>query len=196
MTPILGAIVSDQYLGKYNTILSFSFIYLIGLFVLFLTSLPVAIEHGATLGGLIAAMIIIGLGTGGIKSNVSPLIAEQYRETRQKVKTLKSGERVIIDPAVTIQRIYMIFYLCINVGSLSSIATTEMELHTGFWTAFLLCLCFFCVGMVVLILGRKQYVVRPPKGAIILQAFKAMWIGIRNKGNMGRLPEVLALLFP
>lgn len=51
-------------------------------------------------------MIVIGLGTGGIKSNVSPLIAEQYRETKMKVKTLKSGERVIVDPAVTIQSMY------------------------------------------------------------------------------------------
>jgi proton-dependent oligopeptide transporter, POT family len=72
-------------------------------------------------------MIVRGLGKGGIKANVSPLIAEQYTNTKQMIKVLKSGERVIVDPAVTVQRIYMIFYLCINIGSLSSIATTEME---------------------------------------------------------------------
>lgn len=77
ITPILGGIVSDQYLGKYNTIVYFSFVYITGVIVLFITSLPVAIEHGAALPGLIVAMIIIGLGTGGIKSNVGPLIAEQ-----------------------------------------------------------------------------------------------------------------------
>ena len=78
-------------------------VYIVGLFILFLTSLPVAITHGASLGGLVTAMIVIGLGTGGIKSNVSPLIAEQYRGTKQVVRTLKSGERVIVDPTVTIQ---------------------------------------------------------------------------------------------
>lgn len=56
-TPILGAIVSDQYLGKYKTILYSAFIYVIGVFILFCTSLPSAIEHGAALGGLIAAMV-------------------------------------------------------------------------------------------------------------------------------------------
>ena len=56
-TPILGAIVSDQYLGKYKTILYSSFIYLAGVVVLFCTSLPSAIEHGAALGGLNAAMV-------------------------------------------------------------------------------------------------------------------------------------------
>ncbi len=53
-------------------------------------------------------MIVIGLGTGGIKSNVSPLIAEQYRNTKQKVRVEKNGERVIVDPGATIQRIYMV----------------------------------------------------------------------------------------
>lgn len=97
--------MADQYLGRYNTILYFAIIYIVGLIILFCTSLPVAIVHGAALGGLITAMIVIGLGAGGIKSNVSPLIAEQYRETIQTVRVEKSGERVIVDPAVTIQRI-------------------------------------------------------------------------------------------
>ena len=105
VTPILGAIIADQYLGKYRTILYFSLVYIVGLIILFLTSLPIAIEHGAALGGLIVAMIVIGLGTGGIKSNVSPLIAEQYQGTRPTIRVLKSGERVIVDPAVTIQKV-------------------------------------------------------------------------------------------
>lgn len=57
-TPVLGAIISDQYLGKYKTILYSAFIYVVGVFILFCTSLPWAIEHGAALGGLIAAMVI------------------------------------------------------------------------------------------------------------------------------------------
>lgn len=100
--------MSDQYLGKYNTIVYFAFVYLAGVTILFFTSLPVAIEHGAATGGLIVAMIVIGVGTGGIKSNVGPLIAEQYEGTRQKIRVEKSGERVIVDPATTIQRIYMV----------------------------------------------------------------------------------------
>jgi POT family proton-dependent oligopeptide transporter len=159
-------------------------VYIAGLVILLVTSLPVSLEHGAGLGGLIAAMIIIGLGTGGIKSNVSPLIAEQYRGTKQTIRTLKSGERVIVDPAVTIQRLYMIFYFCINIGSLSAIATTELELHIDFWAAYLLPTLMFVVGFIVLIVGRKYYVVRPPKGSIVIHAFKVMWIGLINKGNL------------
>ncbi|KAK2744655.1 peptide transporter ptr2 [Onygenales sp. PD_40] len=184
VTPIIGAIVADQYLGRYNTIIIFASIYICGLVVLVCTSFPFAIENGSSLGGLIAAMIIIGLGTGGIKSNISPLIAEQVKTRKRSVRTLKSGERVIVDPSKTIERIYLIFYMCINIGSLSPIATTSLELHVNFWAAYLLPACMFVVGFVVLIVGKRYYIVRPPRGSVIIHAFKAMWIGLINKCNM------------
>lgn len=114
-------------------------IYICGLVILFTTSLPSSLENGAGLGGLVGAMLVLGLGTGGIKSNVSPLIAEQYTKTKPVLKTLKSGERVIVDPAVTIQSLYNIFYWCINVGSLSSIATVWLELKVDFWASLNYC---------------------------------------------------------
>ena len=78
-----------------------------------------------------------------------------------------------------------IFYLCINLGCLSPVATTEMEQSTGFWTAYLLCLCAFVLGVAILTAGERYYVVHPPKGSIIINSFRAMWIGLRNGGNMG-----------
>lgn len=182
LTPILGAIIADQYLGKYNTILIFCFVYIVGLLILTLTSLPVALSHGAGLGGFIAAILIIGLGTGGIKSNVAPLIADQYKRRRMVVKTdEKTGERIIIDPAITIQRIYMVFYFCINLGSLSLLATPYMERDIHFWAAYLLCLCMFLVGTLTLVLGRKVYVVRPPQGSIITDCFRCIFMMIKNR---------------
>ena len=180
VTPIIGAIVADQYLGRYKTIIYFSLVYIVGLLILFITSLPFAIENGAALGGIAAGMTILGLGTGGIKSNVSPLIAEQMTETKMKIKTLSSGERVIQDPNLTYQRIYMIFYWCINVGSLGLIATVFMEKYKGFWTVNLMGLIGFLFGFSVLIAGRKMYVTRPPQGSIMPHAFKAFWIGLVN----------------
>ena len=178
VTPIIGAIVADQFLGRYKTIVVFSIIYIVGLIILFITALPFAIQNGAALGGLAAGMTIMGLGTGGIKSNVSPLIAEQLTETKQKIKTLKSGERVIQDPSLTYQRIYMIFYWCINLGALSLTFTVFMEKYKGFWTVNLAGLIGFCIGFVVLIMGKKLYVTRPPQGSILPHAFKALWIGL------------------
>ncbi|KAL4962210.1 peptide MFS transporter [Aspergillus stella-maris] len=181
VTPIIGAIVADQYLGKYKTIVLFCGVYLVGLLILVCTSIPTALENGAGLGGFIVSILIIGLGTGGIKSNVAPLIADQYKRKKMAVTTTKKGERVIIDPSLTIQRIYMIFYGCINLGSLSLLATPYMERDIGFWSAYLLCLCMFAVGTGIVICGRKFYVVRPPQGSVITDAFKALWIMVINR---------------
>lgn len=184
LTPILGAVVADQYLGKYATIKWFSVVYMIGIAILFITSLPWCIERGAAFPGLVVAMVVIGLGTGGIKSNVSPLIAEQVRSNKPFVKTLRNGKQVIIDPEVTVQRVYMVFYMCINVGSISAIATTMLELHVGFWSAYLLPLIMFCAGYVVLVSGKKRYIIKPPQGGVIGNCFRALWIAIRNGGDL------------
>lgn len=50
-----------------------------GVLILCITSFPASLDHGAGLPGLIVALVLIGLGFGRIKSNVAPLIAEQYK---------------------------------------------------------------------------------------------------------------------
>lgn len=47
----------------------------------------------------------------------------------------------------------MLFYLCINVGALSPIATTLLEKHVGFWSAYLLPMLLFFVGFIVVVAG-------------------------------------------
>ncbi|KAK3075689.1 peptide transporter ptr2 [Teratosphaeriaceae sp. CCFEE 6253] len=190
ITPILGAIISDQYLGKYKTILIFAGVYALGLLILWTTALPTSLDHGASLGGYVTAIIVIGFGTGGIKSNIAPLIADQYQRKVTAVSTLpKTGERVIIDPAITYQRIYMVFYLCINVGCLSLLATPFMEKYKGFWSAYLLCFCVFLIGVVVLVLCRGKYIVRPPQGSIITDSFKAMGMMIKARNVNAAKPS-------
>lgn len=149
--------------------------------ILWTTALPASIEGGAALGGYVTAIIVIAFGTGGIKSNIAPLIADQYTRKIMAVKTLPSGERVIMDPAITFQRIYMMFYACINIGCLSLLATPFMEKYKGFWTAYLMCFLMFCVGVIVLILCRGRYIDRPPQGSIITDSFKAIGIMIANR---------------
>ncbi|CAN6637023.1 peptide transporter Ptr2p [Trichomonascus vanleenenianus] len=180
VTPILGAIIADSYCGKYKTIVMFAIVYCVGNLVLFITSLPFSLNNNGGTGGLIAAMVVIGLGTGGIKPNVSPLIADQYTNTKPYVKTLKDGNKVIVDPTITIQSIFLIFYFCINFGSLSSIATTELEQRVDFWAAYLLPFAFFFVGVFCLFAGRKAYVKRPPMGSVIPDSFRILFVVVRN----------------
>jgi hypothetical protein len=59
-------------------------------------------------------------------------ILDQYQQQRQFTKVLKSGEKVIIDPETTIQRIMLLFYVLINVGAFFSIATKYSEKYIGY----------------------------------------------------------------
>lgn len=128
----------DQYLGKFKAILCACGIYIMGLIILVCTSTPTAITNNAGIGGLIAAMITIGLGTGGIKANVTPMCAEQYTNSHPVLKKLKSGEEVIVDPELTVQRLFMWFYWVVNIGALSPLITVNVEAHHSFWLAYLI----------------------------------------------------------
>lgn len=67
------------------------------------------------------------------------------------VQTLPSGERVIIDPAVTTARIYNWFYFFINVGSLiGQLTMAYAERYVGFYLSFMLPTLFFCLSLPVL----------------------------------------------
>ena len=106
--PLLGAYIADQYWGRYKTISWALGIDIIGHIILIISAIPPVIgNQGGALGAMIVAIIVIGFGTGGFKPNVNPLIVEQLGEQYMHVKTLKSGERVIVDPAVTIERVYL-----------------------------------------------------------------------------------------
>ena len=82
----------------------------------------------------------------------------------------------------------MVFYWCINLGSLSLIATPFMEKSKGFWTAFVMCFVMFNIGILVLILRRKSYVVRPPQGQVITDAFKAIGMMIKARNTNAPKP--------
>ncbi|CAO3614947.1 unnamed protein product [Cunninghamella blakesleeana] len=184
VTPILGAIIADQYLGKYKTILIFAGIYFVGLIILTCSSIPPSIESGGAFPGFVVALVIIGLGTGGIKANVSPLVAEQYIQKAPYVETLKNGKRVIVSPQATYQKIFNFFYWGINIGSLSAIATTELEKNVGFWPAYLLPTLMFIPCLFVVILGRKRYIQNPPRGSVFVEAGRLFAMKFKVKGGL------------
>lgn len=175
-TPILGAIIADAYWGKFKTINVFVILGGIGHIILVATSIPSVLQNSPTgaFAGFIISITIIAFATGAIKSNVSPLVAEQIPDSREVIKTLPSGERVIVDPNLTIQRVFMYFYLMINIGSLSSIATTEVELHIGFWLSYLIPTIMYLVVPVVLFFGRNLYIKYPPRGSVHLEAYQVL----------------------
>ncbi|ORZ10421.1 POT family-domain-containing protein [Absidia repens] len=183
---MLGAIVADQYIGRYKTILVFSTVYLIGWIILTCTSIPSALEAGAGFPGYVVSLVVIGLGTGGIKGIVSPLCADQFKYDHDYVKELPSGEKVLVDYSLTIQRLYNWFYWAINIGSLvGGVVCPLLELNVDFWAAYLLPTIALLVSIMVFVAGTKLYYRPKPTGSIILKAFSVIGQAWKQKA----LPE-------
>lgn len=147
---------------------------LVGHVLLVVCAIPsvIASPH-ASIAVFSIAIIIMGAGTGGFKSNISPLVAEQAKNQRLQVVTLKDGSRVIHDPSLTSSRIYMYFYLLINVGALiGQIGMVYAEKNVGFWLAYLLPTLVFLLCPIVLYIGRNRYVLTPPSGSLLPNAIR------------------------
>ena len=133
------------------------------------TAAPSALQHpNASLGGLVVAIFIMGIGAGAIKANVSPLMAEQYTGKLKK-RILKSGETVIVSPALTYQRIFMYFYAAVNLGATAAISASFLARDHGYWVAFLVPTIVLAIAPIVLLLGKGYYIKTPPRGSIILE---------------------------
>lgn len=98
LSPVLGAIVADGWLGRYPTILRFGIIYVIGLAVLASGALSTSV--GATLSAQrvlsLGGLFFVCLGTGGIKPCVSSFGADQItlaatNPDEENSRTLGSG---------------------------------------------------------------------------------------------------------
>lgn len=95
-TPLLGALLSDIFLGKYRTILSLSLVYCAG-------HLALALDD--TRFGLALGLGLIALGSGGIKPCVSAHVGDQFGATNAKL----------------LEKVFGWFYFAINLGAFSTL---------------------------------------------------------------------------
>ncbi|KAF2202260.1 PTR2-domain-containing protein [Delitschia confertaspora ATCC 74209] len=184
--PILGAYIADEYLGRYNTIFIAIAFSIIGHIILIISALPPVLASDHAIAPFIIGVIVLGFGTGAFKANISPLIAEQYRQTKLRViRDPKTGERVIRDPNITLSRIFLYFYLMINAGSLTGqISMVYVERYVGFWCSFLLPTIMFCCCPIVLWVCRNKYHRTPPTGSVVSRAVKLLGLAMKGKWSL------------
>jgi proton-dependent oligopeptide transporter, POT family len=174
VTPIIGAILADTKWGRYKTIMVASLVCLAGHVILVGSASPASLEHpNSALGLLVLAILVMGLGAGCIKSNVSPMVAEQYQGKLSK-RTLSSGETVIVSPSLTVQSIYLWFYAAINLGASGAISASFLARDHGYWVAWMVPTGIFILVPCVLLTGKKYYVKTPPRGSIILETIRVI----------------------
>ena len=139
--PLVGAIVSDVFWGKFKTIMTFSLVYCAGCVSLALFSdTPAAVGLG---------LLMVAFGTGGIKPCVSTNVGDQFTSKNQHL----------------IERAFSWFYLAINAGSTISIWFCPVLLASyGPKLAFGMPAAMMFVATVLFWMGRKKFAVVPPAG--------------------------------
>uniref|UniRef100_A0AAY4CE46 Solute carrier family 15 member 1a n=1 Tax=Denticeps clupeoides TaxID=299321 RepID=A0AAY4CE46_9TELE len=183
LTPILGAIVADSWLGKFRTIIYLSIVYAIGQIVMAVSAIhditdtdrngtPDNMTFHVALSML--GLVLIALGTGGIKPCVSAFGGDQFEEHQTTQRST----------------FFSVFYLCINAGSLLSTIITpilrskECGIHSQeqcYPLAFGVPAVLMVISLVVFIAGSGMYVKAAPQGNIILQVCKCIGFAIKNR---------------
>ena len=146
--------------------------------MLFVTSIPSISSPKIALGGFITAIIIIGLATGGVKSNVAPLIADQVPKTKPYIKVTKKEKELSLILMLQFN-VYSCFlydgqYWFIIGHCNCSIGITCWILGSLF-TSILV----FFIAIATLFLGRKKYIKTPVGDRIIAKTFACAWVGIK-----------------
>lgn len=139
LTPLVGGLIADLWLGKYRTIISLSLLYCLGHLIL-------ALDHTRT--GLFWGLACVALGAGGIKPCVASHVGDQFG----------AGN------AHLLPRIYYWFYFSINLGSvISTLLTPWLMKHHGAHVAFGVPGLFMLLATIVFWLGRHRFVHVPPQ---------------------------------
>uniref|UniRef100_A0A672IL36 Solute carrier family 15 member 2 n=1 Tax=Salarias fasciatus TaxID=181472 RepID=A0A672IL36_SALFA len=168
-TPILGALIADSWLGKFKTIIYLSIVYVIGHVVKSVGAIPTVGNTEVHIALSMVGLILIALGTGGIKPCVAAFGGDQFEEDER-------------------QKFFSIFYMSINAGSLLSTIITpilrgDVQCFGGdcYALAFGVPAILMVVALVVFIAGSGLYKKNPPQGNILVEVCSCIGFAIRNR---------------
>lgn len=147
--PLIGAIIADRLLGKYQTIIWVSLIYCAGHAVLAVAGrLGAMDEFSAAELSMYLGLGLIAIGSGGIKPCVSANVGDQFSAANAHLVT----------------RVYQIFYFIINYGSFFSTLLTPLLLrYFGAEVAFGVPGVLMGIATIVFWMGRHKFIHVPPK---------------------------------
>ncbi|RZC34281.1 peptide transporter family 1-like, partial [Asbolus verrucosus] len=170
--PIFGAILSDSFLGKFRTILYVSIVYACGNVVLALSSAePVGLPQ---IPFSMIGLLLIAVGTGGIKPCVSAFGGDQFVLPQQEIQ---------------LAAFFSMFYFAINAGSLISTFLTPVLRedvkcfgeNSCYPLAFAVPGVLMVVSIVIFAAGKPLYKIRKPEGNVVVQVLKCIGHGIKQK---------------
>ncbi|PVU86383.1 hypothetical protein BB559_006532 [Furculomyces boomerangus] len=175
---LLGAFISDQWLGKYKTISIFACWYFTGTVLLAISALKSFSTSTGLALFIVSTYVFISFGTGGIKSNVSAFVAEQVKVGYRPTST----PGVYIDSRATTERAYRYFYWAINVGALVGMSVTpQVAKNVNYFSAYIIPAGLMLMCLIVFIPGYKLYTHKKPSGSVFGKIYRCMKYAKHNK---------------
>ncbi|GAB0094457.1 hypothetical protein DMENIID0001_097630 [Sergentomyia squamirostris] len=170
--PLAGAIVADSWLGKFKTIFFLSIVYAIGSVIISVGAIPtlnLPIEAMTILG-----MLLIAIGTGGIKPCVASFGGDQFK---------------IPEQAAALVKFFSLFYFTINAGSfISTLLTPTLreDVHCFgqddcYSLAFGVPAILMIVSLVIFVAGKALYKITKPTGNMVVLVSKCIGNAIVTK---------------
>ncbi|KAM4730853.1 solute carrier family 15 member 2 [Anableps anableps] len=176
-TPILGAVIADSWLGKFKTIIYLSIVYVIGHVIKSVGAIPTVGNTDVHIALSMLGLILIALGTGGIKPCVAAFGGDQFEEEHIKER----------------QKFFSIFYMSINAGSvLSTLITPILRGDVQcfgddcYALAFGVPAALMVVALAVFIFGSGMYKKNPPQGNVLGEVCKCIGFAIKNRWNSSK----------
>ena len=178
--PLIGAAISDSFIGKYKTILYLSIVYAIGLAGLSVTAIP-SFQSITTIG---LSLLLVAMGTGGIKPCVSSFGGDLFTNRNPDL----------------MRKFFSYFYVSINIGAVISGFVTpllkdQVECYGGpcYLLGYLVPCILFVLAILIFVSGRKTYVYVPPTGEFIpLKALKLVCNAIGNSFSNKKTTRVIS----
>jgi POT family proton-dependent oligopeptide transporter len=147
--PVLGALLADVFWGRYRVVLGVSLLYCVGHLLLAI--------FDQRLDGFSLGLLLLAIGAGGIKSNVTAFVGDQFDESNRAL----------------LEKSYGWFYFSINAGAVVSMALIPWLLeHAGARVAFGVPGIFMLAATALFFSGRRHYRHEPPRA---LRVDAAQW---------------------
>ena len=161
--------MADTFLGRYNTIYGSSLLYVVGAIVLGAATFDYGAIYGLSTGSKEAflgiALLLISVGTGGIKANVSPLGADQIEN----------------EGPIIVQRFFDWFYWFIQLGSfLAYTAVVSVQQEVSFFYGYVITALSMFLAVILLVCGRKYNITREHKESYLSETLKIIWLGLKK----------------
>ncbi|XP_077234876.1 protein NRT1/ PTR FAMILY 8.3-like [Tasmannia lanceolata] len=180
LTPFLGALIADAYWGRYRTISVFALIYLLGMVILTLSASlpslkPPSCEGNSCRSATEAQKVVfffglylIAFGSGGVKSSLLPLGADQFEDGNPIERERKES-------------FFNWFYFSINLGALiSSTVIVWIQENVDWALGFGIATFFIALAVVVFFSGTSIYRLQRPSGSPLNRILQVLVASLRK----------------